>query len=336
MSVYPTEGPGERRPDEIDLGDGRVVVLRRPPEAGPWPGNPPPGVHPRGPAPHGPQPLPGPRLAWVIALFLLTIASTLFVGGGNADGFSWRQGLLYSGSIMTILLCHELGHFLQARRYRVPASLPIFLPFPVSLFGTLGAVILMRPRSARTREMFDIAISGPLAGLVPTFACLLIGLPQSTLVPAVTEAGDTSIQLGEPLALQWLVRAFFDLPEGQTLMLGPVAFAGWVGLLITALNLLPIAQLDGGHIIYTLARKKAFEISAILLLAAALGMIVTGYWAWTVMIVLLLVFGIRHPPLADEPVPDDLGRARRILGWVLLIVSALFFLTPMPIQMPDF
>ncbi len=331
---------GERQPDEIDLGDGRVVVLRRPPENAPWPpfgggaspgAQPPPGVRP-----HGPQPLPGPRWHWVIFLFAATVVSTLLVGGAGAGGFDWRAGLLYSGSIMTILLCHELGHFLQARRYRVPASLPIFLPMPLSLFGTLGAVILMRPRSARTREMFDIAISGPLAGLVPTFACLLIGLPQSTLVPIAPAAGDGSIQLGEPLAVQWLVRAFFDLPAGQTLMLGPVAFAGWVGLLITALNLLPVAQLDGGHIIYTLARKKAFEISAILLLAAALGMIVTGYWAWTVMIVLLLIFGIRHPPLADEAAPDDLGQVRRWLGWLTLIVSALFFLTPMPIQMPDF
>jgi membrane-associated protease RseP (regulator of RpoE activity) len=164
----------------------------------------------------------------------------------------------------------------------------------------------------------------------------LIGLPQSTLV-AVPEGPDPSgITLGEPIAIQWLVRAFFEIPEGHTLMLGPLAFAGWVGLLITALNLLPIAQLDGGHIMYTLARRKAFEISAVIVLAAALGMIVTGYWAWTVMLVLLLVFGIRHPPLADEAAPDELGRVRRWLGWATLIVSALLFLTPMPFEMPDF
>jgi Zn-dependent protease len=329
MSVNPfAGGGGGRQPDEIDLGDGRVIVLRQP-EAGPGGWRPPQAA----PPPYGRQTSPGPRWPWPLILFLATIASTLLVGGSGADGFSWSDALLYSGGIMTILLCHEFGHFLQARRYGVPASLPIFLPMPISFVGTLGALILMRPRTARTREMFDIAISGPLAGLVPTFACLLIGLPQSRLVPATPDPA--ALHLGEPLAVQWLVRAFFDVPAGQTLMLGPLAFAGWFGLLITALNLLPVGQLDGGHIMYTLARKKAFEISAVLLLAAALGMIVSGYWMWTLMLLLLLFFGIRHPPLADDPVPDDLGLPRKLLGWLTLIVSALLFLTPMPIQMPD-
>lgn len=335
MSVNPFAGGGGRQPDEIDLGDGRVIVLRQP-EAGPrqpgpaQPGVPPPGTRFR------PRPsLPGPRLAWVVFLFFATVVSTFMVQTSvTPEGeIRWQDGLLYAGGIMTILVCHELGHFFQARRYHVPASLPIFLPMPLSPIGTLGALILMRPRVARTREMFDIAISGPLAGLVPTFLCLLIGLPQSTVVPTVHDPGVP--ELGEPLAVQWLVRAFFDVPEGHTLLIGPLAFAGWVGLLITALNLLPVAQLDGGHIMYTLARQRAFQISAVLLLAAALGMIVTGYWAWTLMIVLLLIFGIRHPPLADDPVPDDLGLPRRILGWVTLIVSAVLFLTPMPFQMPD-
>ena len=324
---YPEESGGEpRRPDEIDLGDGRVIVLRRVGEGGPFP----PGAPYR-----GPEPQPGPRHPWPLILFLATVASTFLVGSGTAEGFNWRHGLFYSGGIMTILLCHELGHFFQARRYGVPASLPIFLPMPISFVGTLGALILMRPRTARTREMFDIAISGPLAGLVPTFACILIGLPQSKIVPSLSSSPG-SVQLGEPLILTWLTELLLpNLPAGQTLELSPLAFAGWFGLLITALNLLPIGQLDGGHVMYTLARRHAFQISAVLVLAAALGMIVTGYWMWTLMLLLLLIFGIRHPPLADDPVADDLGWPRRLLGWITLLVSALLFLTPMPIQMSD-
>ncbi len=331
---YPEDDnePRARQPDEIDLGDGRVIVLRRPSETRSWSS----AEVPQG---QGLDRMPGPRWPWPLWLFIATVASTFLVGSGvgtDADGklvFDLWNGFLYSAGIMTILLCHELGHFLQARRYGVPASLPIFLPMPLSALGTLGAVILMRPRTARTRQMFDIAITGPLAGMVPTFACLLIGLPQSQIVPNVPDA--LGIQLGEPLVLQWMVKAFFDLGPEQTLNLGPLAFAGWFGLLITALNLLPIGQLDGGHVMYTLLRRHAFSISAVVLLSAALGMIITGYWIWTMMLLLLLFFGVRHPPLADDPVPDDLGRTRRVLGWLTLIISGLLFLTPMPFQMPD-
>ena len=330
MSPYPSdENRGERRPDEIDLGDGRVIVLR---QADPqtWQ-----GATPRTSGRPGHL---GPSRAWLIGLFLATIASTFLQGGGSADAegkflFDPYRGLLYAAGIMTILLCHELGHFLQARRYGVPASWPIFLPMPLTFLGTLGALIVMRPRTATTRQMFDIAITGPLAGLVPTFACLLIGLPQSAIVPAETLAKAES--LGTPLILQWLTSFLLEVPPGHTVEIGPLAFAGWFGLLITALNLLPVGQLDGGHIMYTLARRHAYNISAILLLSAALVMIVTGYWMWTLMLILLLVFGIRHPPLADDPTPEDLGWPRRLLGWITLLISAFLFLTPMPFQPPD-
>lgn len=329
MSPYPSdEDRGERRPDEIDLGDGRVIVLR---QADPQTWH---GAASRPPSRPGHL---GPSRAWLIGLFLATVVST-FLTGSRIDEdknfyFDFNWGLYYSVGIMSILVCHELGHFFQARRYSVPASWPIFLPMPISPMGTLGALIVMRPRTATTRQMFDIAITGPLAGLVPTFVCLLIGLPQSAIVPIETQAKGES--LGAPLILQWLTSLLLDVPPGHTVEIGPLAFAGWFGLLITALNLLPVGQLDGGHIMYTLARRHAYNISAILLLSAALVMIVTGYWMWTLMLILLLVFGIRHPPLADDPVPEDLGWPRRLLGWIVLLVSAFLFLTPMPIQPPD-
>lgn len=322
-----------RAPDEIDLGDGRVVVLR-PSEpkadAGPEPGSAPPrswtwsyrsgGWPPR--ASQAPYPPVRRRPSWrlPVLLFVLTFLSTVLVGG-------WQYGL----GIITILVCHEAGHYLQARRYGVPASLPIFLPLPISPLGTLGAVIGMQPRTATGRQMFDIAISGPLAGLVPTILCLAIGLPQSTVVPAAGGDG-TTLELGEPLLLQWLTSLFFDIGPDQTLLIGPLAFAGWAGLLITSLNLLPIGQLDGGHLIYTLLPRRAYEISISLLLAAAFAVIVSGYWAWSLMIVLLFVFGVRHPPLAEDPAYFQLGRGRKILGWATLLLSLLLAFTPMPFQ----
>ena len=238
------------------------------------------------------------------------------------------DGLIYAASIMTILLSHEMGHYLQTRRYGVPASLPIFLPMPIGPIGTIGAVIGMRPGVGDRKAIFDIGITGPLAGLVPTLFFCVVGLRHAGFVPG-------SEQYGEPLLIQllaWL--RFGPRPEGLIGIHNPMLFAAWVGLLITSLNLLPIGQLDGGHILYALLRKKAHHVASLLLMAAAAAVVVAtvifDYYIWTVMILLLLVMGPNHPPTANDDVP--LGPTRIVLGWLTLAFVLVGF-TPMPFKL---
>jgi membrane-associated protease RseP (regulator of RpoE activity) len=261
--------------------------------------------------PQAPEPQP---LRWRLSLllFLLTCWTTSLYG--------WS----YSLGVMLILTAHEFGHYIQARRYGVPASLPYFIPMP-NLFGTMGAVIAMRPQGANRRALFDVAITGPIAGLIPTLVLSYIGLTMSTLVTA--EESENLLTLGEPLvfkAMSYLV--FGPLPEGQDIMLHPLAYAGWVGLLITALNLMPIGQLDGGHILYALAPKHAFAVSWALFGFAIVATIVWSLWHWSLML-LLLGLMLRHPPAAEEGVPLD-GK-RRLLGCLMLLFVPVGF-TPAP------
>lgn len=272
----------------------------------------------------GPPPEPERRSTWQLPLllFVLTCVTTLQVGGPA-----------FAVSLMIILLCHEFGHYLQARRYGVPASLPYFIPLPpqISLIGTMGAVIAMRPNSAKTRALFDLAITGPIAGLVPALAFSAIGLRLST-VSAASEKSAQMVRLGEPLIFKFLsFLVLGDVAEGNVISLHPIAYAGWVGILITALNLLPIGQLDGGHILYTLIPRKAHLVSFAFLASAALaivlGTVLAGrYWWWSIFLALLLLLGARHPPTTDN---RPLDRKRAILG----VVTLLFFplgITPSP------
>jgi membrane-associated protease RseP (regulator of RpoE activity) len=232
---------------------------------------------------------------------------------------------------MFTLLAHELGHFLQARRYGVPASLPYFIPFPISPIGTMGAVIGMQPGVGDRKSLFDIAITGPLAGLGPAIVFSIVGLSLSEVheVPR----NQFVLSLGEPLLFSWFSMAIFgELPEGHDVFLHPMAYAGWVGIFITALNLIPIGQLDGGHILYALLRRKAHAVTTILLLAAVVGVVAFGYWGWTLMLFLLLVIGPRHPPTANDHV--ELGTTRIVLGWLALPFVLIGF-TPEPFIFPS-
>ncbi len=231
------------------------------------------------------------------------------------------QGWAYAIPVMGILLCHELGHYLQARRYHVPASLPYFIPMPFGPIGTMGAVIAMRGHMGNRKALYDIGISGPLAGLVPTMICCLVGLSWSR----VGTGPDT---FGEPLLFQWMARWYFGpLSEGQTVLVHPLAFAGWVGMFITALNLIPIGQLDGGHVLYALLRKKARVVAWFLLYAAFAGVVLAGRYEWSLMLLLLVMIGPSHPPTADDDVPLGIGRI--ILGWLTLAFVFVGF-TPTP------
>lgn len=308
-----------------------------------------------------------PRLA--LGLFLATCLSTFLVGSGlivavffpgvliklhQADEL-WNavgRGLLYSSAVMAILLAHEMGHYLQARRYGVPASLPYFMPMPIPPLGTLGAVIIQgaelvetvesngadgvkrRPFvrvSADRKQMFDIAISGPLAGLILALPIVWLGVYLGEVKPIPEDFN--GLRLGDPLILQWITSAIHGtLGPNEELTIGPIGMAGWVGILITALNLVPIGQLDGGHILYALVGKKSHYVSIGLLLGAVVTMVVMRYPAYSLMIILLIVTGPRHPPTADDDVP--LGTFRVILGWLTLAFIIIGF-TPTPFVIPE-
>jgi membrane-associated protease RseP (regulator of RpoE activity) len=272
------------------------------------------------------QPVRQRRIRLPLLLFIATCLSTLIVGVINAGPQeSWIQaiiqGLKYAVPLMTILVCHEMGHFIQAWRNGVYASYPYFIPVPIPPIGTMGAVIAMEARMGHRRALFDIGITGPLAGLVPTIICCVLGLYWS--VP-VHGKGD----LGDPLLFKILIYLMgIHIPAGYDLLLHPLAFAGWVGLLITSLNLIPIGQLDGGHVLYALLRRKANVIARILLALAAGAIVYFGLYMWILMIFLLIMIGPTHPPTADDDEP--LGWPRIVLGWLTLAFIPIGF-TPMP------
>ena len=199
---------------------------------------------------------------WLHALlFLLTVATTTWNGVYQYAAFATEiggrvrfslldlvvRGGWYSATILAILGCHELGHYFACRYYDVDASLPYFLPVPITLTGTLGAFIRIREPIPSKRMLFDIGIAGPIAGFVIAVPALFMGLAMSRLVPMPTEFHGVS--LGEPLLFKLASHTFFGtVPDGYYVNMHPMAFAAWFGLLATALNLFPIGQLDGGHI----------------------------------------------------------------------------------------
>jgi membrane-associated protease RseP (regulator of RpoE activity) len=257
------------------------------------------------------------RLWLHVVLFLFTLLSTLHVGGP-----------LYSAAIMCILLAHEMGHYFVSRKYGVPATLPYFIPLPVPPFGTLGAVIRMSGTITDKRALFDIGVAGPLCGFILAVPCILIGLSLSVVVKVPQTAG--VLFLNEPLLLKIAERAIMGTPaKGYDVMIHPVAYAGWVGLFITALNLLPIGQLDGGHIIYGVFGRRSALVSRALIPVLVL-LSVFYNMGWLVLVALLLFFGIGHPQPLDVDTPLDPGR--RALAFVMLLIFVLSFV---PAPFPD-
>jgi membrane-associated protease RseP (regulator of RpoE activity) len=294
------------------------------------------------------------RIARHALLFLLTVLTTTLAGVDHYGSFSldylqgppgggllallagFPHGLWYSATILAILGCHEMGHYLACRYYDVDASLPFFIPMPLVLTGTLGAFIRIREQIPRKHMLFDIGIAGPLAGFVVAVPALFIGLWLSRIDPNVPTAslpdGVISYALGEPLlfrAAAWLV--WGSPPAGYSLNMHPVAFAAWFGLLATTLNLFPIGQLDGGHISYAVFGPRS---STITLLTVGVACVLSYFWpswiVWTVLTLFLLFrFGRHHPPVFDEDQPLDRGRLA--LAAVALVIFVVCF-TPAPIQ----
>lgn len=276
------------------------------------------------------------RRWYIIAavLFVLTCLSTfssgqMLVREDSPDRF--QAGLLYSAGLMGILLAHELGHFLQSLRYRVPATPPLFIPMPLAFTGTMGAVIVQGGGFANRRALFDIAVSGPLAGLVVAIPVAWFGVQQSV----VEQVSTVATSFGDPLILKWMIEYHHGkLPPGTDVILNPLLFAGWVGIFITALNLIPIGQLDGGHILYTLLGRRSNQIVWLIVLGVVSWMLMTANWSYLPFLILILFLGRGpgHPPSADDSVP--LGAGRTILGWLTLSFMLIGF-TPRPISFSE-
>ena len=239
-------------------------------------------------------------------------------------------GPLLVVGLLSILLAHEMGHYLMCRLYRVDATLPYFIPFPFfpfTLVGTLGAFIRMRGPIPHRRALFDIGIAGPLAGFALCLPVLVLGVFEARVMANVPEvAGTFSLTLGEPLLFHWAAVWLRGLRDDQTLSIGPLGMAAWFGLLVTALNMMPIGQLDGGHVVYSLLRQRAHVVSRI----ASWVCVALVYFgpSWILWAILVRVLGRRHPATWDDAAP--LGRARVAVGILGFVVFAVCF-TPTPI-----
>lgn len=294
--------------------------------------------------------VPSQRYFLHASLFLLTVLTTLFWGAymmllhentvataPGPIGFLLQivsnpallyKGIGYSFAIMLILLCHEMGHYLACTYYGINATLPFFLPAPIVWTGTFGAFIRIRAPFPNRKALFDVGIAGPLAGFIVALPFIYMGIRLSPIVPqTASEAGQ--IYLGDPLIFKLFA------PDGNLdRMLHPVGFAAWFACLATSLNLIPIAQLDGGHISYALFRKQAYKITWIffggLLALAAYGFTQSTMagvqWIFFSIMILVLkkIAGFRHPPTLNDDEP--IGTARVVLGIIAAIVFILTFI----------
>ncbi|MDR3717554.1 MAG: site-2 protease family protein [Bryobacteraceae bacterium] len=233
------------------------------------------------------------------------------------------DGLPYSLALLLILLAHEFGHYFACRYHHVLCTLPWFIPAP-SFIGTFGAFIRFRSPVKSRRELFDIGIAGPLAGFIFVLPALGIGLALSRIVPGLGEAGDA--RLGLPLAVQWIGAWLFPGANLADLNMHPVARAAWVGLLATALNLLPVGQLDGGHIVYSwLGERHRWVSFGTIGVLAVMGFL---FWPWFFWAGVLLLVGRRHFPVYDDERLDWRRKALLIVAVLILIVAFM----PAPLQ----
>ena len=275
-----------------------------------------------------------------LGLFLATVATTLWAGAYAArsnpregpvqfllnDPASLLTGLPFAGTLLGILVTHEFGHYLLSRIHRVPTSLPLFIPGPPHFIGTFGAIIRMRGPILSRKALFDIGVAGPIAGFVVAVVALVIGLRLSRVV---TNEAVYGLHLGEPLLLQfvsWLVLG--PLPDGYDVVLHPVGFAAWFGLFVTSLNLIPIGQLDGGHVAYALwgPRQRTVALAALPFLLA-LGFMPGGWPGWFLWAGMAGLVGLGHPPVRDPEAA--LGQTRIWVGWGALAIFVLTF-APVP------
>mgnify|MGYP001452051447 CR=1 FL=1 len=307
-----------------------------------------------------------------ILLFVVTLVTVLYAGSMHSSDSiellrdveltdrssnAWLilrvlwTGWPFAVSLLGILVAHEMGHYIAARKHGASVTLPYFIPFPSGFLGTMGAVIQMRGAIRNKRVLLDVALSGPLAGLAVAIPVVVIGLHLSEVGPVPVSGfqleGNSIMYLaakylvfGEllpkpvdygqvPAVIHWIVFFFTGNPApggGTDVFIHPVALAGWAGMLVTGLNLIPVGHLDGGHILYVLFGKSAKSWRPLVIaLLVAMGFVWSGWWIWAV---LLYVFGQSHPEVLDEI--TELDDYRRSLAFVALI---LFFLLIVPVPL---
>ena len=265
-------------------------------------------------------------------LLLLTVVSIYMIGGT----------LLVVG-LVSILFSHEMGHYVACRLHGVDATLPHFIPspwipigggwMPLSFVGTFGAVIRIRAPFPQRRALFDIGVAGPLAGFVVALPVLLLGVQEATFAP-IPEDRMAGVQLGDPLLFTLAMRLLRgETPAGMNAVIGPLGLAAWFGLFMTALNLIPIGQLDGGHITYALLPRYAARISRVMSWVC----LALAYFgpSWIIWSILLRILGRRHPPTLDDGEP--VGRVRVAVGLLSLAVFIVCFMPePVAFSWPTF
>lgn len=269
-----------------------------------------------------------------LILFLATLVTTTMAGAMHAgvDPFSnpWEmtQGLWFSVPLLLILLCHEFGHYALASLHGIPTTLPYFIPGPPLLVGTFGAFIRMQGMPRTRRALFDVGAAGPWAGMVIAVPAVVIGLALSEVRPLEHDLS-VGLTLGNSILFDLLSRIVLGVdPDAVTILLHPIALAGWFGLFVTFLNLLPVGQLDGGHVVYALF-GRAHRTIARLFLAVVLVMGFYGWEGWFLWALMLaFVLRVDHPDTVDPDTPLD--RPRRLAAWATI---AMFFLTLMPVPL---
>ena len=292
-------------------------------------------------------------LGLAVVLFLLTLCTCLVAGTQFAFAYAHNEaasisaflrgftlfyknpagllaGLPFAATLLAILLAHELGHFFACRHHHLYASYPFFIPFP-NLAGTFGAFIMIRSPMRTNRALFDVGASGPIVGFLFSIPALLYGVLHAKFVPELANSPNAELIYGTPLLVRWLEAAFHPHVSPDALLLPPVGRAAWVALLVTALNLIPVAQLDGGHILRSLS-VRAHRVCSFLL---PIGLIALGYFrvwdAWYAWGGLLLLMNLlRIPPVYD---PAPLDAKRRLWAFLALIIFVLCFM-PSPISIP--
>lgn len=273
-----------------------------------------------------------PRVALALILFGLTLLSCLFAGAQMVEGLTavnWHllDGLPFAVTLLTILLAHEFGHYLTARRLGSPTSLPYFIPLPISIFGTMGAVITAGTPIRNRRHLLAIGAAGPLAGLVLAIPLLWIGLGMSQVQPL--PSGPYSLEGNSLLyaAMKVLMFGRFLPSGGEDVFIHQVAFAGWAGLLVTGLNLLPVGQLDGGHIAYALLGRRRARVLGWIVMAGLAGLSLV--WnGWLLVLGLLLLVGrVQDMPLDD--ITELTGR-QKLLAFGMGLLLVLVFV-PVPL-----